>query len=45
MVEPKNIQSLSGCKNHSVNLLDSSNHLWDTPDFRVPSPIFEHAQP
>ena len=26
LVKPKIIQSLSACKNHSINLLDSSNH-------------------
>ena len=35
-IKPKIIQSLSACKNHSVNLLYSSNLLWHTPDFRVP---------
>ena len=24
------------CKNHSISLHDSSNHLWDALDFRVP---------
>ena len=36
VVELKIIQSLSACKNHSINLLDLSNHFWDPPDFRVP---------
>ena len=36
VVKPECIQSLSQCKNHSINLLNSSNHLWDAPDFRVP---------
>ena len=50
VVKPNIIQSLSQCKNHSINLLDSSNHLWDAPDFRVPydlkvSHIFEHTHP
>ena len=35
VVKPKIIQSLSPCKNHSINLLNSSNHLSDAPDFRV----------
>ena len=46
VIKPKIIQALSACKNHSINLLDSPNHLWDTSDFRVPvSPIFEHSHP
>ena len=36
LVKPKTIQSLSGCKNHAINLLNSSNLFWDTPDFRIP---------
>ena len=36
VVKPKVIQSLSACKNHSINLYDSWNDLWDTPDFVVP---------
>ena len=39
VAKPKIIQSLSPCKNYSINLLDSSNHLWDAPDFRVPYDI------
>ena len=27
IVKPKLIESLSACKNHSINLLDSSNHM------------------
>ena len=29
VVKPKILQSLSACKNYSINLLDSSNHLSD----------------
>ena len=36
VVKLKIIQSLSACRNHSINLLDSSNDFWDTPDFIVP---------
>ena len=36
VVKLKLIQLLSACKNDSINLLDSSNYLWDTPDLRVP---------
>ena len=36
VIKQKNIQSLSACKNHSINLLDSWNNLWDTPNFIVP---------
>ena len=36
VVKLKFIQSLLKCKNLSINLLDSSNHLWDAPNFRVP---------
>ena len=35
-IKPKIIPSLSASKNHSTNLLNSSNHLWDKPDLRVP---------
>ena len=35
-VKLKMIPSLSAYKNQSVNLLNSSNDLWDTPDLRVP---------
>ena len=34
-VKPKIIQSVSLCKNHLINLLDSSNPLCDASDFRV----------
>ena len=34
-VKPKIIPLLLTCKNWSINLLNSSNHLWDTPDSRV----------
>ena len=42
------IQSLSVCKSYPINLLNSSNHLWDTSDFWVSwsksfSTIFEHT--
>ena len=30
------LPSPSACTNHSINLLNSSNHLWDTPDLRLP---------
>ena len=36
VVKPKIIQSLSPCKNHLINPLDSSSHLCDAPDFGVP---------
>ena len=36
VVKPKIIQSLSACKNQSINPFDSSNHMQDAPDFRVP---------
>ena len=35
-INQKLIQSLSQCKNHSINLLDSLNYLWDALDFTVP---------
>ena len=35
VVKPKIIQSLSPCKNHLINPLNSSNNLWDASDFRV----------
>ena len=35
VVKPKIIPSLSPCKNHLINLLDSLNHLCDAPDFGV----------
>ena len=47
-IKPKIIPSLSVCKNHSINLLNSSNHLWDKPDLIVPYKallIFDHAYP
>ena len=31
----QNIPSLSPCKNNSINLLNSSNRLWDIPGLRV----------
>ena len=34
-IKPKIIPSLSACEYHSINLLNSSNHLCNTPDFRV----------
>ena len=34
VVKPKFIHILSPCKNYLINLLDSSNHLCDAPDFR-----------
>ena len=36
VIKTKIIQSLSVCKNHSINRLDSWNDLWDTPNFIVP---------
>ena len=41
-VKPKIIPSLSAWKNHSINLLNSSNHLCDTPDLRVPQNIYNN---
>ena len=35
-ITQKIIPSLSVCKDLSINLLNSSNHLWDTADFRTP---------
>ena len=35
VVKPKIIQLLSLSKNHSISLLNPSNHLRDAPDFRV----------
>ena len=35
VVQPKIVQSLSPYKNHSISLLDSSNHLCNASDFRV----------
>ena len=35
VMKPKIIPSISTCKNCSINLLNSSNYLWDTPDLRV----------
>ena len=43
VVKPNIIPPLSTCKNSSKNLLNSSNHLWHTPDFRVPWSIRPHS--
>ena len=32
VVKPKIIKLLTACKNHSTNLLNLSNHLWDTAE-------------
>ena len=41
-VKPRIVPFLSICKNRSINHLNSSNHLWDTPDLRVPRSIELH---
>ena len=43
VVKPNIIPPLSTCKNSSKNLLNSSNHLWHTPGFRVPWSIRPHS--
>ena len=43
VIKPKFIPSLSTCKNCSINLLNSSNRLWDTPDLRVLWSIRSHS--
>ena len=35
-IQPNIILSLWACKNHLINLLNSSNNLWETTDLRVP---------
>lgn len=30
--------------NQSINLFDSSNHFWDTPDLKVNWSVFDHAR-
>ena len=35
-VEQNIIPSISTCKNHSINSLNSSNHLWDITGLRIP---------
>ena len=35
VTKSKIIQSLSPCKNHLINLLNSSNNLCDAPGFRA----------
>ena len=42
VVKPRIVPFLSTCKNRSINHLNSSNHLWDTPDLRVPRSIELH---
>ena len=34
-INPQIIPLISVCKYHSIDLLNSSNHLGDTPDLRV----------
>ena len=41
-VEKNITPSLSAYKNHSIYLLNSSNHLWDTPGLWVPWSIRPH---
>ena len=35
VVKPKSIESLSSCKSNSMNLIYSSNHMWDAAASRV----------
>ena len=41
-VEQNIIPSLLACKNHSINLLNSSNHFWDIPGLRLPRSLRSH---